>query len=115
MLSFAFNYFFSGGYDASSFKITNIIIHIFNACLTFILAKKLLSLAAAKLATPTKQNTIAYLAFGIALIWALHPINLTSVLYIVQRMTSLATLFSLLAIITYLNARKSSEKNRCTY
>jgi len=115
MLSFALNYFFSGSYDASSFKVTNIIIHILNACLTFILAKKLISLAAAKLATPAKQNTFGYLAFGIALIWALHPINLTSVLYIVQRMTSLATLFSLLAIITYLNARKSSEKNRCTY
>jgi hypothetical protein len=49
------------------------------------------------------------LAASVAFIWALHPINLTSVLYIVQRMTSLSTLFSLLCLFFYLSARGASS------
>ena len=50
-------------------------------------------------------KAIFWFASGVSLIWAIHPINLTSVLYIVQRMTSLSTLFSLGAVIFYLSAR----------
>src|SRR5450759_876568 len=38
--------------------------------------------------------------------WLLHPLNLTGVLYIVQRMTSLAALFTLLGLIAYLHGRQ---------
>lgn len=102
MLSFALNYYFTGGYIASAFKITNILIHSLNAALVFILSLQLFN----RSATITDKNlTGLYLAAGISLMWALHPINLTSVLYVVQRMTSLSTLFSLSCIIFYLSAR----------
>jgi len=41
----------------------------------------------------------------VAIAWVMHPIQLTSVLYIVQRMTELSALFMLAAIIAYLHAR----------
>ncbi len=41
----------------------------------------------------------------IASLWLVHPLNLTSVLYIVQRMTSLAALFTVCALCTYVAGR----------
>src|SRR5690606_9993023 len=40
-------------------------------------------------------------ALAVALLWGLHPLNLTSVLYVVQRMVSLSTLFGFMAIYSY--------------
>jgi len=104
MLSFALNYYFAGDYSAAAFKITNIAIHCLNAVLVFILCLQLFKRASIS-STPPSTQSIFWLASGISLIWAIHPINLTSVLYIVQRMTSLSTLFSLGCIIFYLSAR----------
>lgn len=106
MLSFALNYYFSGEFKASAFKITNIAIHCINSVLVFFLSLQLLSLSGIK---NTKSITI--LAAAISTIWAVHPINLTSVLYIVQRMTSLSTLFSLGCIILYIVGRGTTLKN----
>jgi len=103
MLSFALNYYFSGGYSASAFKITNIAIHCLNAVLVFILCLQLFRRVTIN-SLPSTQ-LIFWLASGVSLMWAIHPINLTSVLYIVQRMTSLSTLFSLGCVIFYLSAR----------
>ncbi|ATI04093.1 hypothetical protein CPC19_11660 [Cycloclasticus sp. PY97N] len=101
VLSFALNYYFAGGYVASIFKLTNIIIHCLNALLVYLLCFQLF-----KRINTTPNTNIAFLfASGVSLLWALHPINLTSVLYVVQRMTSLSTLFSLGCIILYLCAR----------
>ena len=41
-----------------------------------------------------------------ALLWGLHPLQLTSVLYVVQRMTSLAATFTLAAMLCWLQARE---------
>ncbi len=102
MISFALNHYFAGGYKAAAFKKTNIAIHCVNTLLVFVLALQLL-----KLAFLTKKN-LCWFAAAIALLWGAHPINLTSVLYIVQRMTSLSTLFSLGCIISYLYARQQT-------
>jgi protein O-mannosyl-transferase len=105
MLSFALNYYFANGYVAPAFKITNIVIHLINAAFVFILCQQLFQRRSI-IANRTADNNLAFwFAGSISLLWALHPINLTSVLYIVQRMTSLSTLFSLGCIISYLAAR----------
>jgi len=111
LLSFALNYYFAGNYDPAAFKITNIFIHGINATLLFILSFKLLNLTTRK-QLPQIQLTI--LATGITATWALHPINLTSVLYVVQRMTSLCTMFSLSSIILYIIARNRLITNGTT-
>ncbi len=45
-------------------------------------------------------------ALAVAAAWLLAPINLTAVLYTVQRMTSLAATFTLLALIVFIVGRK---------
>jgi len=102
MISFALNYYYAGGYKVEPFKITNIIIHCINVLLVYLLAMQLL-----KLSYPHKKN-LFWFAAAISLFWGAHPINLTSVLYIVQRMTSLSTLFSLGCIILYLYGRQQT-------
>jgi len=110
MLSFALNYYFAGGYIASAFKITNIVIHCINALLVF----TLFALLFKQINSPHLKKYFGGVASSTALIWAIHPINLTSVLYVVQRMTSLSTLFSLASIILYLLARnRSLQKTLC--
>lgn len=104
MVSFALNHYFSGT-DPFGYKLTNLAIHLGNAGLMFIFSLLLIRIATrnAKAAHfAAKTWMIAFLATAF---WALHPVNLTSVLYVVQRMNSLASTFSLLALIAYLYAR----------
>jgi len=105
MLSFALNYYFADGYIASAFKTTNVIIHCVNALLVFIMCQQLFERASVTTRKKHHHTAVFFSAAGISLIWAVHPINLTSVLYVVQRMTSLSTLFSLACIIFYISAR----------
>ena len=45
------------------------------------------------------------IAFAAALLWAVHPLQTNAITYIIQRMTSLAALFYLLAVLFYLRGR----------
>jgi len=100
MLSFALDYWRAGSMDASTFKATNIIIH---ALTTFVLALFLRRLLL--LAKWTPQHA-ALGALVITLIWAIHPLQVSSVLYIVQRMQTMATLFLVLSLWSYLLMRQ---------
>lgn len=96
-ISFAVDYYLGGGYDAPQFKRTSLLVHVINALLVLLLANNLLRLGGvARPAIP---------AFAIALAWAAHPLQVSSVLYVVQRMETLSTLFVLAALIAYLRGR----------
>lgn len=97
-LSFSMNYLI-GGTDPFGMKVTNLIIHLINGVLVFVLVKRLLN------ALGTKPRRISAMAALISGSWMLLPINLTAVLYIVQRMESLANLFVLLGLCGYVGAR----------
>jgi len=103
-LSFALNHYFTG-LDAFYFKLTNLLIHLINALLVFFLARVIFSAFLQQRTAPeylTKNPDFptqgALLA---AALWGMHPLNLTSVLYVVQRMVSLSTLFGLAALLLY--------------
>lgn len=105
-LSFAANYL-AGGLDPFGWKLSNVIIHLLNGVLVFLLARMLLSLS--RTSTPAaerKQARTDTLAALIAGGWLLLPINLTGVLYVVQRMESLANLFVLLGLLGYVAGRR---------
>lgn len=86
----------------------SIYLHAFNSLLIFILAAQILKLAC--LSRPSLW------ALFIAALWALSPQKVSSVLYIVQRMTLLASMLSLLALIFYVKARLSQRLvGRCFY
>lgn len=85
--------------DPSNYKQTNVMLHCINALLfawLSILILKVLSV---------EQQLSWGIAFIAALIWACHPLNVSTTLYIVQRMNLLATLFSLCALICFIYGR----------
>ena len=98
MLSFAID-FWRGGLDPSVFRSTNIVIH---AITTIVLAYFLRTILVAAQSS-TRHATAS--ALCIAAVWAMHPLNVSSVLYIVQRMQTLVTLFMLLAMWAYVRMR----------
>ena len=105
MLSFAFNLYFFGD-NSFSFKLTNIIIHLINALLILWLTRRLLFNCKRRYQFDWKDITINWVSVLIAATWALHPLNLTAVLFIVQRMTSLAALFTLAGMLAYVFGRE---------
>jgi hypothetical protein len=100
-LSFAANYL-AAGLDPYWMKVTNLIIHLLNGLLIFLLARALLRIDADD---RTRQRA-GNLAAWIAMAWLLLPINLTSVLYVVQRMESMANLFVLIGLLGYVAGRQ---------
>lgn len=103
LLSFALN-LYSTGDDPYYFKLTNLLIHLGN---TFIVALLATTLYRALIPERTNSSAESNQWFGwlTAALWGLHPLNLTSVLYVVQRMTSLSALFGLCALLLYARLR----------
>lgn len=103
-LTFALNYYFSG-LDATYYKITNLGIHLANGVVIFLLSRLLLGL---HLRLRNKEDLQKASLFGLATasLWLLHPFNLTSVIYVVQRMTSLSAFFVLCALSAYVYGRQ---------
>jgi tetratricopeptide (TPR) repeat protein len=106
-LSFALNYRL-GGYAPAGFHAFNLLVHAACSAALYAFARRLLALHAAlpsqrgsRLSDPAQRATAA---LGAA-IFAVHPLQSQAVVYVVQRMTSLATLFYLLALIAWLAAR----------
>ncbi|UPG84809.1 hypothetical protein L2Y94_16005 [Luteibacter aegosomatis] len=99
-LSFAAN-FLATGLDASAMKATNIGLHVLNGWLVFFLCRRLLRVVRPGERSLTRDVT----ASAIALAWLVAPINLTAVLYVVQRMESIANLFVIAGLIGYLKIR----------
>lgn len=105
MLSFAANYYFSG-LDPWPMKAVNLGIHLLNGFLLWRVVLALLVLWRRERAPHTPQTTLEYTALGIACAWLLAPVNLSSVLYVVQRMESLAQVFVLGGLWLYLEGRR---------
>jgi hypothetical protein len=104
MFSFALNHAFTG-LDPAPMKLTNIAIHAINAVLVFVLAGRLI-VAAGYGADEAGARKASLAALFVAAAWTLHPINFLSVLYVVQRMESLAHLFVFLGLLAYLDGRR---------
>jgi protein O-mannosyl-transferase len=108
-LAFALNFHFSG-FDPFAFKLINLVIHCLNGVLIYLLAYQVLDSLRHKL----KLINTGLCAALVAVAWMIHPIQLTSVLYVVQRMTSLSASFLLLAMIFHVLARRRKELDRVT-
>jgi len=100
-LTFAANYL-AVGHDPYWYKVTNLALHLANGILVFLLSLQVLActLPFASL----RRRHVASLAVAAA--WMLLPINLTAVLYVVQRMESLANVFVLAGLIAYIANRR---------
>lgn len=95
--SFAVDYYIAGGYHAPQFKRTSLLVHVINSLL--VLALSFAVLRASGATRPLLPS------FALALAWAAHPLQVSSVLYVVQRMETLSVTFVLAALWTYINGR----------
>lgn len=100
LASFAANFHFWGE-APFSFKLANLLLHLVNGLLVYWLARQLWPRLVV-------AGNAGVAAFWIAALWLLHPINLTPVLFVVQRMASLSAFFTLAALNLYLLGRQSS-------
>lgn len=105
-LTFAINYLISG-LDPFGMKLFNVVLHLLNGLLVFILSRQVLY----RLARPGNRSRAGLMAAMVTGAWMLLPINLTSVLYVVQRMESLANLFVLIGLIAYVRIRTTMQEN----
>lgn len=106
MLSFALDYWRGGGLDPAVFKTTNLVIHALTTLALALLLRRLLTLAQ----WPARRA--AWAALALAGLWAIHPLQVSSVLYVVQRMQTLVTLFVVLALWAYLRGRQAQIEGR---
>jgi hypothetical protein len=102
------------GNAALSFKIINLILHGINGVLVYVFIRQLLPLIQAH-SNSQSNKTLALIASSI---WIIHPIQISTVLYVVQRMTELSALFMLLSLILalkFFKLRHASSKQGVYY
>jgi tetratricopeptide (TPR) repeat protein len=104
-LSLAINYSL-GGENVWGYHVTNLVIHLINGLLLLGILRRTFLLPA--LRSRFGQAATA-LAFTIALLWTLHPIQTESVTYVIQRAESLAGLFYLLTLYSAIRGSQSSH------
>jgi hypothetical protein len=100
MASFALNLHYLGA-NPFYFKLINLLIHLINGGLVFVMARQIWQRMMGE------KNSFTP-ALWVTAVWLLHPINLSPVLLVVQRMTSLAAFFTLAALCLYLYGRQTA-------
>ncbi len=100
--TFALNYQ-AHHYDTFGYHLINFLIHVLGAVFTYFLARLIFR----QMDEDPEWNfkNIHYKSLFVALLFLLHPIQTMGVTYVVQRMTSLAAMFYLLAVFLYLKGR----------
>ena len=100
LASFALDYRLFGP-DPLNFRATNLVLHVLTGLLIFLLF--------ARLTTALRKNGRGrwdLLPAAItASVWLLHPLNVSTTLYVVQRMTQLGALFTLCGLLAYTHGR----------
>ncbi len=111
MVSFALNrYFF--GVAPYSYKVVNLVIHLLTGLGLFLFSRLLVRTYRLYHKPDLPEAAVAWLPVVVSGLWLVHPLNLTSVLYIVQRMTSLATLFMVCGLCLYVAGRHRMLDNQ---
>jgi protein O-mannosyl-transferase len=101
-LSFAMNYRLHG-LNVMGYHITNILIHIINAFFVYFFVTLTFQIQTCH--TSQMRADSKLVALFSSLLFVLHPIQTQAVTYLTQRFASLATMFYLLAFISYIKWR----------
>jgi Tfp pilus assembly protein PilF len=104
-LSFALNYQVNG-MDVFGYHVVNFIIHYLAAVFLFLFIYNTLKLPLLR----EKYENISYpIALLATFFWAINPVFVTSVTYIVQRMASMEGLFYIMSMYLYLKGRTADK------
>lgn len=97
-----------GGPGPLPYKLGNLLVHLLCGLLAFRVLQRALG------ADETLRDRARMLAAIAVALWCLHPIQVSTVLYSVQRMAQLAALFALAAVLAYWvgRARLTSQRPR---
>ena len=110
-LTLAFNHYFTG-LKPLHFKLTNLLIHLLNGIAIFWFSMQLLIAYRRRHQPALNPRHLRWIALAASAFWLLHPLGLTSVLYVVQRMNSLSALFVLLGMATYCWGRNRQQEGQ---
>lgn len=88
------------------FKLVNLALHLLCGLLVWAVTLRVARLDA------RLQSRAHWVALFATAFWLLHPLQVSTVLYVVQRMAQLSMLFSMLAIWVYLIARNQAAQGR---
>jgi len=102
LLSFALNYV-AGGLNPFGYHLINNLIHIFNALLLYYIV--IFTFKTPYFKSYSDKANPYFVAFSSAFIFISHPVQTQAVTYIVQRSTSMATMFYLLSLFMYIKWR----------
>jgi protein O-mannosyl-transferase len=122
-VTFAVNYGLQG-LNVTGYHIVNLLIHSVNGLLVFLLI--ILTFKTPFLRDAESGDYSEVIALFTALLFVVHPLQTQAVTYIVQRFTSLATLFYILSLVLYIGwrlkqsdmlnrAQSGQEKQKCFY
>lgn len=89
-----------GGGDGFFFKLGNLLMHLACGLLVYSTLRRSL------LQDPPFASKAALAASALTALWLLHPLHVSTVLYVVQRMAQLSTFFTLGCVCVYFLARR---------
>ena len=104
-LTLAVNHYF-GKTDPVGYHAVNFLIHCLCALMVYAVAVGTLRMPRMAASCGDSAHRIALLG---AALWIVHPVQVTAVTYVVQRMAALACLFTLIAIWSYARGRSASS------
>jgi tetratricopeptide (TPR) repeat protein len=103
--TFAMNYYFDG-LNVFWYHVVNFFIHYITSVFLFLFIYNTLKLPILKGCYERHAYSIALLA---TLFWAINPVEVMAVTYIVQRMASMAAMFYIMAMYFYLKGRTGDK------
>src|SRR4030042_639424 len=107
----ALNYYF-GGFNVFGYHLVNFVVHVASGIFLYWFLMLTFNLPSLR----EKYGPISYkVALFSSLIFISHPIQTQSVTYIVQRMASMAGMFSLFSLVLYVKGRLSFGRRRYFY
>ncbi|MBW2467117.1 MAG: tetratricopeptide repeat protein [Deltaproteobacteria bacterium] len=115
-LTIALNFHF-GNLNPVGYHAVNLIIHLITALLFYALLRLtsrtpyFVSMPLAHNSQSSTLNPQNFIPLFSALLFVIHPVQTQAVSYIVQRVTLLTTMFYLLSMVLYVQARLSAEKS----
>lgn len=99
------------GHDSYAYKLTNLYIHLLNGILLFWLTARLWASIHPRDGR-LRGGRGGWFALAVMALWLLHPLNVSTTLYPVQRMAQMSTLGVVLCVITYLYGRDYLVRDR---
>jgi len=110
MLSFGLNYYFLGD-SAKAFKAVNLALHLLTGLIFYILLR-LIVRRLREVSASSGLPGFRWIPEVVVAFWLISPINLTSVLYVSQRMAILSALFVAGGLICYIRCRDPANVSR---